>query len=450
MLFINSGGVSLRFIYRHKSKTLKTSGKVGEVWLPDLLLSLARSFFTGKIVFSDNRKKLVVWMRRGAVTAVRSNVKHTLLGMMLVRFGLLIQNDLKRYLRSFKSAAFKGRFGQYLVNMGVIDKGIVDKLLVRIILYRLLYLFSFNEGEYEICETEDIVEDVVHPLKIRGLFKALERFSDDSDSKSYLTSGGWKDNPLSKEGEIFSHPVPLLVEQLFMSGESGILVVEGKGGRIKRLHILNGRIVGITSNSPEERLGSVIVRLGALKEDEIEEVMLDPLLKGRIGEKLISAGKISYKALQTFLEIQSAMRFLNVLGWSKGKYKFERRYEATCSVCGVAYLLKRLPEADYVCKACGRQVLNKENKEAADLLQAETQKTDTEPQYKLEILDEDEIATSVKPKHYQVTLHPCKDCGVLIRSASKICPRCWIKRRSKKDERFRSIVKMVAITDENN
>ena len=66
------------------------------------------------------------------------------------------------------------------------------------------------------------------------------------------------ESDLTFRGDIRASGTPKILRTILQSGESGVLSF-GNGVFTKRIFVSRGRIVQITSNDPDERLGEILL-----------------------------------------------------------------------------------------------------------------------------------------------------------------------------------------------
>ena len=131
----------------------------------------------------------------------------------------------------------------------------------------------------------------------------------------FITAQGLK-------GNLSALPLPELLIQLRRSGSTGILSVESDGTR-KAVYFHNGRVVFATSNSPNDRLGETLLRLGKISVEEYE-LSLSQISHGRRqGKVLIEMGAMAPQDLWEGVETQVREIVFSLFEWSAGEFVFE-------------------------------------------------------------------------------------------------------------------------------
>jgi hypothetical protein len=131
----------------------------------------------------------------------------------------------------------------------------------------------------------------------------------------FITAQGLK-------GNLSALPLPELLIQLRRTGSTGILSVENEGTR-KAVYFHNGRVVFATSNSPNDRLGETLLRLGKISVEEYE-LSLQQISHGRRqGKVLIEMGAMAPQDLWEGVETQVREIVFSLFEWSNGDFVFE-------------------------------------------------------------------------------------------------------------------------------
>ena len=131
----------------------------------------------------------------------------------------------------------------------------------------------------------------------------------------FITAQGLK-------GNLSALPLPELLIQLRRSSSTGILSVEAEGTR-KAVYFHNGRVVFATSNSPNDRLGETLLRLGKISVDEYEMSLAQISHGRRQGKVLIEMGAMAPQDLWEGVETQVREIVFSLFEWPAGEFVFE-------------------------------------------------------------------------------------------------------------------------------
>jgi hypothetical protein len=131
----------------------------------------------------------------------------------------------------------------------------------------------------------------------------------------FITAQGLK-------GNLSALPLPELLIQLRRTGSTGILSMETEGTR-KAVYFHNGRVVFATSNSPNDRLGETLLRLGKISVEEYEMSLAQISHGRRQGKVLIEMGAMAPQDLWEGVETQVREIVFSLFEWPNGEFVFE-------------------------------------------------------------------------------------------------------------------------------
>ena len=130
---------------------------------------------------------------------------------------------------------------------------------------------------------------------------------------------------MALEGSLRDFDLFSLFNMIKIQGKSGTLVLT-RGQEFVKVFFDNGEIAGVDSNQVrmEDRVGSMLVRLGRLTGEEL----LDMIQKQRrtlkrMGVLLIESGKVSPQDLQDALAHQASAILHRAFRWVSGDYRFD-------------------------------------------------------------------------------------------------------------------------------
>ncbi len=122
------------------------------------------------------------------------------------------------------------------------------------------------------------------------------------------------------EGSLERFEVPDLLTFLNMGRRTGVLVLERPQQETK-LFMRDGKPVYATSTREDLRLGSMLVRMGKVKADDLEQA-LQRQGGGRIGQILLSSRLLTEDSLASFLKVQVSEVVFDTFGWRVGSFCF--------------------------------------------------------------------------------------------------------------------------------
>jgi hypothetical protein len=129
---------------------------------------------------------------------------------------------------------------------------------------------------------------------------------------------------LALAGDVRSTPLLALMNNLGQSKETGRLVV--KNGETERVVLLkSGDVASVGSNLARDRLGTFLVRLGRVREEDLERAQAIVQQTGqRIGQVLVQQGLVQQHELWGCIQEQITELFSEVTQWTEGSFVLYR------------------------------------------------------------------------------------------------------------------------------
>jgi hypothetical protein len=130
---------------------------------------------------------------------------------------------------------------------------------------------------------------------------------------------------MALEGSLRDFDLFSLFNMIKIQGKNGTLVLS-QGQEFVKVFFENGEIVGCDSNQVrlEDRLGTMLVRLGRLTEEELlAMIQLQRQTLKRMGTLLLEAGKVTPSDLQDALFNQATSILHRTFRWVEGDYRFD-------------------------------------------------------------------------------------------------------------------------------
>ena len=130
---------------------------------------------------------------------------------------------------------------------------------------------------------------------------------------------------MALEGSLRDFDLFSLFNMIKIQGKSGTLVLT-RGQEFVKVYFDNGEIVGVDSNQVrmEDRVGSMLVRLGRLTGEELlNMIQRQRQTLKRMGSLLIESGKVSPHDLQDALAHQATSILHRTFRWVSGDYRFD-------------------------------------------------------------------------------------------------------------------------------
>ncbi len=127
-------------------------------------------------------------------------------------------------------------------------------------------------------------------------------------------------------GDLATVPVEHALAELLRRPAPGALLVSS-GFKQKAVEVERGRLVTIFSNLNSERLGDRLVRDREITHEMLEAAVLaqERAPDTYLGEQLVGAGALSVETLNKALQAQAEEKFLELLSWKQGRYRFFQR-----------------------------------------------------------------------------------------------------------------------------
>ena len=123
------------------------------------------------------------------------------------------------------------------------------------------------------------------------------------------------------EGKIDATSLPQLIFTACATRETGMLRVQQRRTE-KNIYLKEGRMVFATSNDREDRLGPVLLRIGAVTFERLTEATEEALATGtRVGKMLVDRGWLDPSDLVTGVKTQVQEILFSVFQWSSGEYQ---------------------------------------------------------------------------------------------------------------------------------
>jgi len=127
---------------------------------------------------------------------------------------------------------------------------------------------------------------------------------------------------MKPEGSLAEHDVPELVQQVHESRWTGTLALTCAGVG-KNVHVQDGRLVFASSTSPDERLGELLLRRGAVTLRQLAEAGKDVKPGKRLGTILVERELLSPKGLVKAVTDQTQEIIYGAFLWTEGHYRLQ-------------------------------------------------------------------------------------------------------------------------------
>lgn len=128
------------------------------------------------------------------------------------------------------------------------------------------------------------------------------------------------ESDLTFRGDIRGSGTPKILRTILQSGESGVLSF-WNGVFTKRIFISRGRIVQITSNDPDERLGELLLVEGRITARQFVEASKLIRPGKRLGTILVEISALDAEDLIPAITNQARLMLFELFNWTSGTYE---------------------------------------------------------------------------------------------------------------------------------
>ena len=123
------------------------------------------------------------------------------------------------------------------------------------------------------------------------------------------------------DGDLAGFAVPDILSLLNMGQRTGVLVLE-RSDEESKLFVREGRPVFAVASRSDLRLGSMLVRMGRVKAEELEKLLTRQQAGLRLGEVLLTEKVLSEAELASFLKVQVSEVIFDTFTWKQGAFMF--------------------------------------------------------------------------------------------------------------------------------
>ncbi|GEM_PF-1547573 len=122
----------------------------------------------------------------------------------------------------------------------------------------------------------------------------------------------------------FKHVSPLDLFLKISEGKlTGALKIQRDNVK-KVVYFIEGKPVSVLSNLKKETLGQILLKLGRISQQELDEALKEHGKKNRkLGSIFVEKGIISASDLRTILKKQNTMKLREICQWDRGKFIFQ-------------------------------------------------------------------------------------------------------------------------------
>lgn len=133
---------------------------------------------------------------------------------------------------------------------------------------------------------------------------------------------------MSLKGELSTMFLRDVLRWLSQNLKTGILHVRSPRGIVKKVFLLNGKIVSTSSSDPREYLGQFLISRGLINEKQLGMAMETQLKTGiKLGRVLMMVGILEEADLTAMLKLKAEECLYNLFLWEHGNFEFEELEE---------------------------------------------------------------------------------------------------------------------------
>ena len=147
-------------------------------------------------------------------------------------------------------------------------------------------------------------------------------------------------------GTFSTMPLPDLLQWLGTAEKTGTLRVE-RGRSVKTIRLREGRVTGCLSDDPSLRLGQFLLSRKKINEEQLRQgLTTQEKSSGFLGQILVEMGALTSDEIQQELEAKAQEIIYSLFDWSDGVFRFEDEEvdESTDVFPLTDPLLSRLPK----------------------------------------------------------------------------------------------------------
>jgi hypothetical protein len=167
------------------------TGNLKTLSFGDILQLIATGKKTGLLRLNRPHGAKLIWFRDGNVVAAASEsaVEEERLGQVLLRQGLIREEDLKRALK--RQSANGKRLGHVLIEMGLLERGAIVDALRAQVEESVYNVFSIAEGEFQFTDGEspDKGQILVELNSLNVMMEGARRFDEFMEIAHALPTG---------------------------------------------------------------------------------------------------------------------------------------------------------------------------------------------------------------------------------------------------------------------
>src|SRR5215831_14141844 len=122
-------------------------------------------------------------------------------------------------------------------------------------------------------------------------------------------------------GNLGERLFPEILRHIALGSESGTLAVH-RDLIQKKISFDQGSIVSATSNAPEEDFGELLIKIGRLSPNQLDEVLGSRDPNQPLSQVLVTKGLLEEVQAREFLELHVQELIYPLFDWNSGEFEF--------------------------------------------------------------------------------------------------------------------------------
>lgn len=129
---------------------------------------------------------------------------------------------------------------------------------------------------------------------------------------------------MSLKGNLDTIPLSDVLQWLSANRKTGILYILKRSGISKKVYFQDGAICSTASSEPSEYLGSFLISLGYINEEQLQKAMETQIRSGiKLGKILVSVGILEEEDLKKVLMVKAVESVYDLFLWDEGDFSFD-------------------------------------------------------------------------------------------------------------------------------
>ncbi len=306
-------------------KELPLKGSLAQVPSYQLLLKASEEEFTGRMVFERANRVKHLFLEKGEIVGIHSNLVPEGVDMLLSQ-GFLFSNQIaelfsKIDLPTPNTSDWEIRFLNALRENRVLNEDEIERLLILQLEERIFNLLGWFEGKFILHKGDAPPPNlkIEKTFALSHVFKETQNLFLQRPFFLHLASP----HHMERRGELHSNGGARVIFSYAAAEATGTLFYE-RGQRKKLLHFESGSLSTVVSTNPTETLGGVVSRFQFLSKDMVSRLESTARSKQLKLHELIQNEQILEREKVEFsLNILQLERILEAFSWRSGQFEFK-------------------------------------------------------------------------------------------------------------------------------